>query len=572
LKKKIKYCAALVLNNFYWKNKNLIFFNRTIHNLSKNDVLKKNIKLKKNFNISKRKQIELDSFFRKKFSRYKKQLIFKLNKYHNLEENEIYWGKIIDIWLIEIIIIIKLRYEELKSYSQNNTFYLNGVDRIQFPYLSNYIYQKANYSSELNQFIFSKISDVLKIPQKKIINNNCSINPKNKRNKLDRFINFFVLSYMKFFKPAILIDSYFNFKDKIKIFLLSRGKIIFVNSKYFFNLKNDNINVDLKKRLLFNFEEKDNFDKVFNLIIFFFLPLSFLENFKFIKKSISNYSRYVKKIGTAVCVFSSDFYNILVAEMYKNKKKSILFAHGEADDIRTYDLRNSMAIKNSDLHITFGNKNGYGISGIRRLNSLFPKKKENILYICQTNHIHRYTTFRQMKDFEFSLDSNFRFYDNLEKEIKSKLILRVSPTGHQYESKTNFAKDIIKHRFNGARIDPNTNIKKLFLKSIIVVSTYISTNVFEALYLDKPTMIICNLDDYSFNHKSLSFFTKFKNAGILYNNPEKAASFLNKNISSIDIWWKSRKIREIISIFKREYCVDNKYSCELLVKKILKKS
>lgn len=566
----MKYCAALVLNQYYWKDKNLIFFNRTIHSLSKEYIKNKNVKLKKNFNISKKKQIDLDSFFKKKFIYYKKQLIFKLNKSHNLDENEIYWGKIIDIWLIEIIILIKIRYEELKFYSKNNSFYLNVIDKIQSPYLSNYIYQKANYSSDLNQFIFSKISDVLKIPKKKIINNNCSINEKNKRNKLDKLINFFILSYVKLFKPVVLIDSYFNFKDKIKIFLLSRGKIIFFNSKYFFNIKNDNINVDLKRRLFFNFEEKDNFDKIFNLIIFYLLPLSFLENFKLIKKKISNYSRDVKKIGTATCVFSCDFYNVLVAEMYKNKKKSILFAHGENDEIRTYDLRNSLAIKNSDLHITFGNKNGYGISGIRRLNSLFNiKKKENILYICQTNHIHRFTTFRQLKDFEFSLNRDSRFYSNLDKKIKSKLILRISPTGHKYEDKTNFAEDIIKDKHNGVRLDPYTNIKKLFLRSIVVVSTYISTNVFEALYLDKPTILICNLDDYSFNPKALSFFTKFKNAGILYNNPEKAALFLNKNISSIDIWWQSRKIREIISIFKTEYCVDNKYSCELLIKKIL---
>jgi putative transferase (TIGR04331 family) len=572
LKKNLKSCAALVLNDYYWKNKNLIFFNRTIHTLSKENTSNKNIKLEKNFNISKKKQIKLDSFFKKKFKYYKKQLIFKLNKYHNLDENEIYWGKIIDIWLIEIIIIIKLRYEELKFCSKKNSFYLNGLDKIQFPFLSNYIYQKANYSSDLNQFIYSKISDTLKIPKKKIKNNNFLIETINKIKKVDKFINFFVLYYVKFFKPSVLVDSYFNFKEKIKIFLLSKGKIIFFNSKYFFNIKNDKSNADLKGRKLFNFPEKDNFDKVFNSVIFFFLPLSFLENFKFIKKNISGYSSYIKKIGTSVSVFSCDFYNILVAEMYKNKKKSILFAHGEADEIRTYDLRNSMAIKNSDLHISFGNKNGYGISGIRRLNSIFRYKKENILYICQANPIHHYTTFRQFKDFEFSIYNNFRFYNNLDKEIKSKLILRVSPTGHQYENKTNFAKDIIKEKFNEVRIDPDTNIKKLFLKSIVVVSTYISTNVFEALYLDKPTIIIASLNDYSFNRKALSFFNKFKNAGILHNNPEKAALFLNKNILNIDKWWQSRKIREILRIFKREYCVDNKYSCELLVKKILEKS
>jgi putative transferase (TIGR04331 family) len=565
----MKYCAALVLNQNYWKDKNLIFFNRTIHALSKEEIKNKNAKLKKDFNISKINQIKLNSFFKKKFKYYKKNLIFKLNKYHNLNENEFYWGKIIDIWLFEIISIIKIRYEELKFYSKQNSFYLNNIANIKVPHLSNYIYQKANYSSDLNQFIYSKIANVLKIPIKKISNNDYSINPISKRKQLDKLVHFLLLSYIKFFKPVVLLDSYFNYKDKVKIFLLSKGKIIFFNSEYFFNQNNNEITIDLKGRLLFNFAEKDNFDKIFNLIIFSLLPLSFLENFKFIKRNIIDYSLYIKKIGTAVCIFSCDFYNILVAEMYKNKKKSILFAHGENDEIKTYDLRNSIAIKNSDLHITFGNKNGYGISSMRRLNSIFPYKKENILYICQTNHIHRFTAWRQLKDFEFSLDRDSRFYNNLDKEIKSKLILRISPTGHKYENKTNFAQDIIKDKYNGVKVDSNTNIKKLFLKSIVVVSTYISTNVFESLYLDKPTIIICNLDEYSFNRKALGFFNKFKDAGILHSNPENAASFLNENISSIEIWWQSRKIREIINIFKREYCVDNKYSCELLVKKIL---
>jgi putative transferase (TIGR04331 family) len=565
----MKRCAALVLNQDYWNSKNLIFFNKTIYFLNKENIKNKNKQLKENFNISKKKQIEVDLFCKKKFIYYKKQLIFKLNKYHNLDENDCYWSKIIDIWLIDIIIIIKIRYEELKFYSRKNSFYLISADKIESPYSSNYVYDKVNYSSDLNQFIYSKISDVLKIQKKQTINNNCSINEKNKRNKLDKLINYFISSYVQFFKPVVLIDSYFNFKDKIKIFLLSKGKIIFFNSNFFFYQKTNQNNFDLKGRLLFNFVEKDNFDKIFNSIIFYLLPISFLENFKFIKKNILNYSRYIKKIGTAVCVFSSDFYNILVAEMYKKKKNSILFAHGVSDDIFVYDLKNNLAIKNSDLHITYGNKNGYGISNIRRLNSIFRYKKENILYICQTNPLIPARIMRWHKDFVFSLNNNLRFYDNLDKNNKSKFILRVSPTGHDYENKTNFAKDIIEDSFNGVKIDSYTNIKKLFLKSIVVVSAYISTNVFEALYLDKPTIIICNLDDYSFNRKALSFFTKFKDAGILYNHPEEAALFLNKNISSIDMWWQSKKIREIINIFKREYCVDNKYSCELLVKKIL---
>ena len=83
----MKYYAALVLNQNYWKDKNLIFFNRTIHSLSKEEIKNKNVKLKKDFNISKINQIKLNSFFKKKLKYYKKNLIFKLNKYHNLNEN-----------------------------------------------------------------------------------------------------------------------------------------------------------------------------------------------------------------------------------------------------------------------------------------------------------------------------------------------------------------------------------------------------------------------------------------------------------------------------------------------------
>jgi putative transferase (TIGR04331 family) len=566
-----KYCAALVLNNRYWREKNLIFFNKTIYELNKKDLTNKNTRIKKLYakNLSKTYLNNLNSFVLKKFYSYKKQIISKLNKYHSLSESDFYWGKIIDIWLIEIIIILKLRLDEMKYYNKNSFYIYSTKRNFELPFSSSSIRATCSFSSDLNQFIYVKIAEIFNIPIKKVKDNDYKVTKNVETINFNKLIYYFFLNYIKLIKPVVLIDSYFNWREKIKIFILSGGKIIFANSNNFFYIKKNEININFKYRLIFKLKIKDDFDRVFNSTIQVFLPISFLEGFKFIKKSISNYSVNIKKIGSAICSFCNDSYNILVAEMHKKKKKSLLFAHGESDDIRNFDIRNSLAIKNSDLHITYGNKNGYGISNLRRLNNFFEYKKNYVLFISQNSLIHRINNFQILSNFEDSLEKNFSFYKNLDRNIRSKFILRISPSDHQYEDKSIIAHNIIKNKFNDVIIDSRTDIKKLFSRSAVVISSYISTNVFESLYIDKPTIIITDLNKYNFNSRAYLFFSMLQEAGLIYEDPKKAALFLNKNISNINLWWQSKKIRKILLVFKSDYCVDNKNFAQLLIKNLL---
>jgi putative transferase (TIGR04331 family) len=568
-----KYCAALVLNNRYWREKNLIFFNKIIYELNKKEFINKNLKIKKLYtkNLSKTYLNNLNNFVLKKFYSYKKQLILKLNKYHNLSESDVYWGKIIDIWLIEIIFILKLRYDEMKNYNKNSFYIYSNEDNFELPFSSNSIYTKCSFSSDLNQFIYVKIAEILKIPIKKIIENyNDPIVTKNAEAiNFNKLFYYFFLNYVKLLKPIVLIDSYFNWREKIKIFILSVGRIIFVKSNNFFYTKKNKIIINSQYRSTLKLKAKDDFDKLFNSTIQFFFPISFLEGFKFIRRSISNYSVNIKKIGSAICSFCNDSYNILVAEMYKNKKKSILFAHGESDCIRIFDIRNSLAIKNSDLHVNYGDKNGYGISNLRRLNNFFEYKKNYVLFISQNSLIHRINNLPAVSNFEDCMEKNISFYKNLNRNIKSKFILRISPSDYKYENKSIIAYNIIKNKFKDAIIDSRTDIKKLFSRSAVVISTYISTNVFESLYIDKPTIIITDLNKYNFNSKAYLFFRTLQQAGLIYDDPKKAALFLNKNISNINLWWQSEKIRKILLVFKSDYCVDNKNFAQLLIKNLL---
>ena len=264
-----KYCAALVLNNHYWREKNLIFFNKTIYELNKKKFINKNLKIKKLYtkNLSKTYLNNLNNFVLKKFYSYKKQLILKLNKYHNLSESDVYWGKIIDIWLIEIIFILKLRYDEMKNYNKNSFYIYSNEHNFQLPFSSSSIYKKCSFSSDLNQFIYAKIAEILKIPIKKIIENyNDYIVTKNiEAINFNKLIYYFFLNYVKLLKPIVLIDSYFNWREKIKIFILSGGRIIFVKSNNFFYTKKNKIIINSQYRSTLKLKTKDDFDKLFNL-------------------------------------------------------------------------------------------------------------------------------------------------------------------------------------------------------------------------------------------------------------------------------------------------------------------
>ena len=58
--------------------------------------------------------------------------------------------------------------------------------------------------------------------------------------------------------------------------MLSGGKIIFVNSKNFFYVQKNKININFKYRSTLKFKIKDDFDRVFNATIQVFFPISFL--------------------------------------------------------------------------------------------------------------------------------------------------------------------------------------------------------------------------------------------------------------------------------------------------------
>ena len=86
----------LSARNFFNKKKKYLYVNNINNRINNKNYINRNI-----------------FFVKKKFLIYKKQLVKKLNQYHNISENNYYWGKIVDSWLLNLIVVTKFRYDNL---------------------------------------------------------------------------------------------------------------------------------------------------------------------------------------------------------------------------------------------------------------------------------------------------------------------------------------------------------------------------------------------------------------------------------------------------------------------------
>jgi len=497
--------------------------------------------------------INLDTFTKKKFFVYKKQLTLILNKYHKLKENKEYWDKIIGSWLFDAICITKIRIDELLPF-KNKKVFIVSLKKEDFNFLNN-SYNLMKYSSNqnyFNQFVYSRVAEVLRI---KKINKKFKIrNNFIKNNFFSFFFYFFYKLYIKIFKPIVLVNCYINFIDCLKIILRSRGLIIFPNENHLFK-SNFNSKIDFFFRSKIGIKEKDYFDKVFNKLLQYLLPTSFVEDFFKIKKNILDYSLNIRLLGSATCFITDDRYKILTAELLKKNKKLIIFDHGHVNNTLKYQTKYGFEYKNIHEHICYSNKNGLGVSNLRRLNVNYKKQNFSKITLFTT----RLDPFLCSPRFPINsgvrekiLMENFNFYHNLKKEIKNQFFLR------PYLSQADSEKKLWIKKF-GSKI--NFSLEKsrtIMQQSKIIVTSFFSTTVYEALFLDKPTIIFINKNEYFFKKNFKLFIENLIDVGIIYANSTDAANFINKKYFSIEDWWFSNKIRKVIKLFREKYCIDNK--------------
>ena len=489
---------------------------------------------------------------------YRQEISKKICQYHNIKDNinNFRWGLILDTWIYLSLSKIIYETDVLKYFKKKKIpIYLKNSSNSIFFNDSWSLALASAESSIFNKFFLNCILD------KKNFKNYIIFDFQNKLfvfYLLKSTLFFFVKIYFFFRKPILLTDSYFKKKAKFNIILRSFGKIIFFSNffKRFYYYRNSKIN--FKSRSKLKIQETDLYDKNFNKILPYLLPINFYENFFNIVNNNNFLKKNISLLGTGISIHSDDQYKIACADISGGKRlKNVVFQHGGTYNLLKKNIPEDIEKKYSDKFYCWNNKSGLGMHNLSNI------PKVNILNINNNHQICLFTTHRHpymcrfyhsfYPEFYFDSGININFFHSLDKHLKKFFLLRLFPHNYHLQKKDwsgiltlkNFDLSIQSHkRYNRVRI---------------FVTDHLSTPFFEALFSGVPIIVYCDYKIYGFNRDFNKLLEIAKKNKIIHSNESSAAKFINNNYNYIFEWWTSKEVVAAINKLKKYLFVENKY-------------
>jgi len=492
------------------------------------------------------------------------ELTIKLNKIHKLNYKKTYWRIVIGSWLFEFISILFDNWSKIKHINKKYSIkYVkiarnNGKDLI---FKNHNDFSFCSLTDEFNNQIYF---DLIKYSKKL---EPIFFKPFNKKEKL-------VINKKNLFKEFIYI-----FYSKILIlwnfFYNSNSKIIVFHDSYFSKIINFTLQIRLRQFPLFyrfSIEENnelnknirlekfkytnDNFVKIVKDLIFKYMPLSYLENFKSICERANN-NDYIKEpriIFTSSSFINDDYFSIFLAE--KKKKLKIKFISGQhggnfyIDKLMFNEIHQK---KISDKIITWGYKKEKIYQPLFNYKTVNIKLKhdQNGSLLVVNYEISRFSGihpgFRNFSYLRY-LNDQFNFLKKLELQVSEKCIVRLYPYSYGWNTKDRFKE------FNSNIIfDNNRSIENSLKKSRICYVNFNSTVFLETLNYNFPTVIFFNLKQDPIRKDSIPYFKVLKKAQIFFDNEELAAAHINNVWNKVDQWWYSRLVQDSVNVFCKRY-------------------
>jgi putative transferase (TIGR04331 family) len=128
-----------------------------------------------------------------------------------------------------------------------------------------------------------------------------------------------------------------------------------------------------------------------------------------------------------------------------------------------------------------------------------------------------------------------KFYKKLDDNLKSYYNYRPLPS--VVNQKNN--KKIINKMKKVSNVEINSSVEKTLNEARVIILDSFSTTFYECLYKGIPIIIIADIDNFNFKESYINILLKLMNKKMIFNSPEKAAIFLNKNYDNLIDWWNN---------------------------------
>ena len=497
---------------------------------------------------------ELESIY----ENFLKLLSSKLNFYHKLEKDILFWRIVIGPWLYFYVISMFDRWETLRKFfekynsaiierkeEKETIFYNNGTSDFR---------NKAATNDHWNNANFLRIIDFSYRDKVKFTSSNIDKKTKNKNKSSQNYSPILRIGKKFLINTFFLIDgvlsAYGIKKNNIIIESLNYSKInlfkLFFHCKIFTSFY---INTFKEESL------KSNFEIYLYQSLITDFPTSYLEDFTRID-NLNNKINFLKNkiIFSAISQTFNERFKIWLARMIEQNAKLFIVAHGGCipfkinNDLFSHQIKISKKIMTS--HKPLGPQETQ-LSPIYLLKSknIFNKNAENCLFLaCQSlRYPVKLVSWPYVEEYKIWFDDLCSIVSELNPEIANRVVYRcIEDEG--FKTSTQFIK-----KFKQARISHINEISLLkeFKKSRLIVSTYPDTPTAEAIISNIPSVISFSPKLYKLSDDFSEILDDLKKNKIFFESPKLASKHINEVWDNPFEWWKSQSTQSAIEKFKK---------------------
>ena len=510
----------------------------------------------------------------------KKSLIFlskELNKYHKTNFSLKFW-KIVLLPYVNIMSnIIYDRYCVIDRLIKvkNIDSYLVAEESKNLLIFDDFL----DFNNNLNNDFFNNVIFYHLLKFVNISNFKYFITKKNKKNPLNKdriYLNKFK-KYVSALsnRQVIFYNSTLSFRTHFelyfKYFFFSDYEKLQVNSNLDSNFRNKNKNKN----------KKLNFQEILNFFLIKFIPKSYLENFDLIKNNRKN--KFFEKASifiTSISHIMDDYFKILFANMKRKKKnlRLIVLQYG-SDYILKKESHSNLSYELCDKQLNWGtieNKKKSVFIGANlnlRSNKEIEKnknyKKFKILYICNDFPLYNY------KNISIKIGPNYyrhhlfqeKFLKEIHPTIRKKIDIKPYFINYGWDLEKRLKS--IDDKFSFLK---EKNIKNLYRKYDLIISSTPTTTFLESIYLNIPSITLFDNKIWQLNSKAQNLFKKLKKHNIYFSDPSFAANYINSNFKTLKLDWYSSKCQRNLNIFRKNLIFknnDNSKEISKLVEKLI---
>ena len=314
------------------------------------------------------------------------------------------------------------------------------------------------------------------------------------------------------------------------------------------------ISVDKRKLLERNEDYGDAFINLVYDCIWRHIPMECVEDFQNYYEVYQKSDLKVKtKIVDSNTVYGSFLFKIFVADAINHGGKLEIVQHGGNYCIEKYIGLWEFEI--ADKYYTWGNgfiaKNRYNMyeMPIPKTLSVKKRKRESILFVGYANlpYVSIFRNFYSVKMDEMYEDEDL-FFRELQQKGRKALRVRCYPVDPWWGRR-----DSLEQKFTWMKFDRNADYYTSMSEAKLVVASLISTTCMECVNCDIPTIIFSSDVFFIPDENAVEILDELRKVNVVFDDPKKAANFINSNLECIDTWWEEPERKAVVSRFREMY-------------------